>query len=493
MAQVERLPEVTKFVNGEPGMLIGGTRLEAASGKRFASIDPSTGLELAEVPRADRADVDKAVAAARDAFEDRRWSSLRAGKRTEILYTLGELIKHNVAELAQLEALDSGKPLKLASGEMWAAGEVFRYYAGWPTKVDGETNPADDNLFVYSLREPVGVCGGIIPWNFPLVMASWKIAPALAFGNTVVLKPAEQTPLTALKLAELCGEAGVPDGVVNVVTGYGDEAGAALAEHPDVDKLAFTGSTEVGRKILRASAGNLKRVSLELGGKSPNIVFADADLRRASKGSMMGVFLNSGQVCTAGTRILVEKSIHDEFVDSLVAATESMRLGPALDEDTSMGPVVSAEQMDRVTGYIDIGRSEGAEIVSGGERDASLGDGYYLQPTVFAGVRNDMRIAQEEIFGPVAAVIEVNDVEHAIAVANDTMYGLASAVWTNDLTKAHRVARGIKAGTVWINTAGLFDPMVSFGGYKQSGFGRELGKHSMDTYTQTKSVWVNLR
>jgi acyl-CoA reductase-like NAD-dependent aldehyde dehydrogenase len=324
-------------------------------------------------------------------------------------------------------------------------------------------------------------------------MAAWKIAPALAFGNSVVLKPAEQTPLTALRLAELCLEAGVPEGVVNVVTGFGEEAGAALTAHDDVDKITFTGSTEVGRKVLKASTGNLKRTTLELGGKSPNIVFADANLRRASKGSMLGVFLNSGQVCTAGTRILVEKSVHDEFVESLVAATESMKLGPALDDETGMGPVVSAEQLERVTGYIDIGRSEGAEVVTGGERSSDLGDGYFVQPTIFTGVRNDMRIAREEIFGPVAAVIEVADVDEAISVANDTMYGLASAVWTSDITKAHRVARGIKAGTVWVNTAGLYDPSVSFGGYKHSGFGRELGKHSMEGYTQTKSVWVNLR
>jgi acyl-CoA reductase-like NAD-dependent aldehyde dehydrogenase len=348
-------------------------------------------------------------------------------------------------------------------------------------------------MFIYSLREPVGVCGGIIPWNFPLVMAAWKVAPALAFGNTVVLKPAEQTPLTALRLAELCGEAGVPDGVVNVVTGFGEEAGQALAQHHDVDKIAFTGSTEVGRKILHASEGNLKRVTLELGGKSPNIVFADANMKRASKGSMMGVFVNSGQVCTAGTRILVESSVHDDFVASLVDATRSMKLGNPLEEDTGMGPVVSQEQLDRVTGYIDIGRSEGAEVVAGGERQEDLGDGYFVQPTVFAGVRNDMRIAQEEIFGPVAAVIEVSDVDEAIAVANDTIYGLAAAVWTNDVTKAHRVARGIKAGTVWVNTTGLFDPAVSFGGYKQSGFGRELGKHSLEAYTENKSVWVNLK
>jgi acyl-CoA reductase-like NAD-dependent aldehyde dehydrogenase len=490
---LEVLPEVSKFVEGRPKMTIGGAAVDASSGDTFDVVDPSTGSAITQVPRAGQEDVDRAVAAARHAFDDRRWTGLRSGKKAEILFKLGELIKRRIPELAQIESLDSGKPIKLASGEIWAAGEAFRYYSGWPTKVFGETNPSDDDLFIYSLREPVGVCGAIIPWNFPLIMAAWKVAPALAFGNTVVLKPAEEAPLTAIKLGELALEAGVPEGVVNVVTGFGDEAGAALAAHDDVDKIAFTGSTEVGRKILHASESNLKRVTLELGGKSPNIVFADADLKRASKGSMMGVFLNSGQVCTAGTRVLVERSIHDDFVASLVKATESMKLGPGLDEDTGMGPVVSAEHLDRITRYVEIGRSEGAEIVTGGRRATELGDGYFMQPTVFAGVSNGMRIAQEEIFGPVAAVIEVDDVAEAIEVANDTVYGLAAAVWTTDLSKAHRVARGIKAGTVWVNTTGLYDPSVSFGGYKQSGFGRELGRHSIETYTQTKSVWISLK
>ncbi len=492
MAQAEVLPEVTKFTE-QPKMLIGGKTADAVSGESFEVIDPSTGEAFTEVPRGDVADVDAAVAAAREAFEDRRWAGLRPGKKTEILFKVADLIKRNIPELAQIESLDSGKPVKLASGEIWAAAEAFRYYAGWPTKYHGETNPTDDNMFSYSLREPLGVCGGIIPWNFPMIMAAWKVAPALAFGNTVVLKPAEQTPLTAIRLAQLCLEAGVPEGVVNVVTGLGPQAGQALAQHENVDKIAFTGSTEVGRKILHASESNLKRVTLELGGKSPNIVFADANLRRASKGSMNGVFLNSGQICTAGSRILVESSIHDQFVESLVEATETMKVGPALEEDTGMGPVVSKEQLDRVTGYIDIGRSEGAEVATGGGVPSDLDGGYFVQPTIFTGVRNDMRIAQEEIFGPVAAVIKVDDVDEAIAVANDTIYGLAAAIWTESLSTAHRVARGIRAGTVWVNTAGLYDPAISFGGYKQSGFGRELGRHSMETYTQTKSVWVNLK
>jgi acyl-CoA reductase-like NAD-dependent aldehyde dehydrogenase len=493
MAQIELLPEARKFISEQPKMVIGGAAVGSASGDTFDLYDPSTATAFASAPRAGTDDVDAAVAAARAAVDDRRWSGMRPGKRADILGRVADLMRRHLDELAQIEAVDSGKPIKLASGEMWAAAEAFRYYSGWPTKVHGDVPPTDDRMFVYSLREPVGVCAGITPWNYPLIMAAWKAAPALAFGNAIVLKPAEEAPLTAVRLAELCLEAGVPDGVCNVVTGFGEEAGQALAQHPDVDKIAFTGSTEVGRKILHASESNLKRVTLELGGKSPNIVFSDADLPAAAKGSMLGVFLNSGQVCTAGSRILVERSMHDEFVESLIAAARKMQIGHALDDATNIGPLVSERQRERVSGYIDLGAAEGAQLALGGDGVPGAGDGYFVSPTVFTGVRNDMRIAQEEIFGPVAAVIEVADVDEAIAVANDTIYGLAAAVWTNDLGKAHRVARGIKAGTVWVNTAGLYDPAVSFGGYKQSGYGRELGLHSLEAYTQTKSVWVNLR
>ncbi|HET8670136.1 MAG TPA: aldehyde dehydrogenase family protein, partial [Candidatus Saccharimonadales bacterium] len=362
----------------------------------------------------------------------------------------------------------------------------------WPTKIYGETNPSDPSFFNYTLREPVGVCGQVIPWNFPLLMAAWKLGPALACGNTVILKPAEQTPLTALRLGELLLEAGIPEGVINIVPGYGPTAGAAIANHPQVDKVAFTGSTEVGKEILKASAGNLKRVSLELGGKSPNIVFVDADQNAAAAGAFMGIFFNQGQVCCAGSRLFVEQKMYDQFVDTLSSSAASLKQGPGLDKDARLGPLVSQEQYERVLGYIDIGKKEGAQVKVGGEANSALGKGYFVKPTVFANVNNSMRVAQEEIFGPVVTAIPFKDEEDVVRQANNTIYGLAAGVWTKDVSKAHRISRALRAGTVWVNCYNQLDPISPFGGYKQSGFGRELGHYALELYTQIKSVWLKL-
>ncbi len=484
-------PAALDFLRKPKMLLIGGKWMPAKSGKTFETINPANEEVLALVAEGDKADVDEAVKAARKAFEESRWPRLNPHQRARMLYKIAELIEQHADELAEIETLDNGKAVAQARAiDVAGAAETFRYYAGWCTKIYGETNPSDSAMFNYTLREPVGVCGQIIPWNFPLLMACWKIAPALACGNTVILKPAEQTPLSALRLGELTQEAGLPDGVLNIITGFGPGAGSSIAEHPDIDKVAFTGSTEVGRLILKASAGNLKRVSLELGGKSPNIVFTDADLASAVPTSMMGVFYNTGQVCAAGTRIFVQQDKYDEFVDQLTKFSASMTVGDPLDPATKMGPVVSKEQYDRVRNYVDIGRSEGAKLTTGGEPGA--GRGYFIKPTIFADVNNRMRIAQEEIFGPVAAAIPFKDENDAVLQGNDTTYGLAAAVWTRDIGRAHKVARALKAGTVWINTYGAIDPISPFGGYKQSGFGRELGKHSLELYTQIKSVYVKL-
>jgi acyl-CoA reductase-like NAD-dependent aldehyde dehydrogenase len=480
-----------RFLEGPPKkLLIGDKWLDAKSGKTFGAINPATEDVIGHAAEGDAADVDAAVSAARRAFESNDWAGMDPHMRGSYLLKIADLVERNAEELAQLETLNNGTPISFTRATMPDVAKVFRYYAGWPTKLYGETNPSDGRVFNFTLREPLGVCGQIIPWNGPLSMAAWKIAPALACGNTTVLKPAEQTPLTAIRLGELILEAGVPPGVVNIVTGFGETAGAAIAAHPGIDKVAFTGSTDVGRLILKASAGNLKRVTLELGGKSPNIIFADADIEKALAASVGGFCFLSGQVCVAGTRVFVQQEIYDEFVEKLAAQAAQFPVGDPFDAKSFMGPLVSREQFDRVSAYFDVGQRDGAQLKTGGSR---LGDrGYFVKPTVFSGVRNDMRIAREEIFGPVVAVIPFKDEDDAIFQGNDTQYGLAAAVWTRDVSRAHRVGRALKAGTVWVNTYMNVDPISPFGGYKQSGIGRELGLHSIESYTQIKSLFIDL-
>ena len=477
---------------GPKKLLIGGKWVPAKSGKTFETLNPANEEVLALVAEGDKADVDEAVKHARAAFESGKWSQIGPHQRARYLYKIAELIEQHAEELAELETLDNGKAIFESKNiDIPGAAETFRYYAGWASKIYGETNPSDPGMFNFTLREPVGVCGQIIPWNFPLLMASWKLAPALACGNVCILKPAEQTPLTALRLGELILQTDLPESVVQIVTGFGPGAGSSIAEHPDIDKVAFTGSGEVGKLILRASAGNLKRVSLELGGKSPNIIFPDADMDQAVFGSMMGIFMNQGQVCCAGSRIFVQKGGYEEFTDKLSQFASGLTVGAGIDPNTRMGPLVSKEQHDRVKNYLDIGKREGAKVKIGGEA-VDQERGYFIKPTVFADVNNNMQIAREEIFGPVAAAIPFKDENDAVLQGNDTTYGLAAAVWTKDFSRAHKIARKLKAGTVWINTYGMIDPISPFGGYKQSGFGRELGKHSIELYTQIKSVWAKL-
>src|SRR3989338_3868208 len=494
--QLELHPQVVKFLSSAPKkMLINGEFVAAKSGKTFETINPATGEVIVKVCEAYKEDIDLAVKAARTAFEG-PWKKVNPYQRQQLLLKLADLIEKNAEEFAQLETLDNGKPINESRHvDVPVTVEHFRYYAGWATKIHGETLPVScGNYLTYTLREPVGVVGQIIPWNFPLLMAAWKIAAAIACGNCVVLKPAEQTPLTALRLGELIMEAGFPKGVVNICPGFGETAGAALSNHMDVDKVAFTGEYLTGRKIIQASAGNLKRVSLELGGKSPNIVFMDGDIEGALKGCMGSVFFNQGQVCCAGTRLFVENKIYDEFVNKLSDKVKNIKLGHGLSTDTQMGPVVSEEQLKRVTGYLEIGKKEGAKPLCGGDRakEGDLQKGYFVQPTVFADVNNKMRIAQEEIFGPVVSAIPFKDVDDAVFQGNETTYGLAAGIWTNDVKKAHKVARALKAGTVWVNCYNVFDPCAPFGGYKQSGYGREGGKQALELYTQVKTVWVNL-
>ena len=476
----------------KPGKLfIDGKWVDSVSGKTFDTLNPATEEVITSIAEGDSADIDLAVTAARKAFEDGPWGKTDARERGRILLRVMDLIEKNKDELALLETLDNGKPIsETTNADLPLVIDCLLYYAGWADKIHGETIPVRGEFFNYTLREPVGVVGQIIPWNFPLLMATWKIAPALACGNTVVLKPAEQTPLTALRLGEICQEAGLPDGVLNIVPGYGPTAGAALAAHMDVDKIAFTGENTTGRIIMQAASKNLKRLSLELGGKSPNIVFADSDIDSAVAGAMTGIFFNQGEVCCAGSRLFLERSIHDEFVDKLSSRASSLSVGNPEDAGTQMGAQVSKEQFDKILGYIDTGKQEGAKLVTGGERCGEKG--YFIRPTIFDAVDNNMKIAREEIFGPVVSAITFDDVDDMVRQSNLSIYGLAAAVWTRDIKKAHRLARDLKAGTIWINTYNSFDAASPFGGFKQSGFGRELGIHALELYTQVKSVWINL-
>ncbi|MBT3354701.1 MAG: aldehyde dehydrogenase family protein [Candidatus Scalindua sp.] len=481
-----------KDVKIKPGKLfINGRWVDSVSGKAFDTLNPATEKVITSVAEGDSADIDLAVAAAREAFENGPWKKIDARDRGRILLEIANLIEKNKDELALLDTLDNGKPInETTNADIPLVIDCFLYYAGWADKIHGETIPVRGDFFNYTLREPVGVVGQIIPWNFPLLMAAWKIAPALACGNTIVLKPAEQTPLSALRLGEICQEAGLPDGVLNIVTGYGPTAGAALAEHMDVDKIAFTGGSATGRIIMQAASKNLKRISLELGGKSPNIVFADSDIDSAVAGAMTGIFFNQGEVCCAGSRLFIEKSIHEEFVEKLSNKAANMRVGNPEDTGTQMGAQVSKEQFDKILGYIETGKQEGAKLVTGGERCGERG--YFIKPTIFDAVDNNMRIAKEEIFGPVVSAITFEDVDEVVRQGNLSVYGLAAAVWTKDIKKAHRLARDLKAGTIWINTYNAFDAASPFGGFKQSGFGRELGVHALELYTHVKSVWINL-
>ena len=478
------------LAGGAKQLLIGGQWVPAHSGETFAAVNPATEEVIVHAAAGAKADIDDAVTAARKALENPNWAGISPHQRAAYLLKLARLIAENAEELAQLETLNNGTPLSMTRGQMAASAQTFEYYAGWATKIYGETNPSDAAFFSYTLREPLGVCGLIVPWNGPISSATWKLAPALAAGNTCILKPAEQTPLSTIRLGELILEAGFPPGVVNIVTGFGETAGAAISEHPDIDKVAFTGSTSVGKIITRAAAGSLKRVSLELGGKSPNVIFADADIDKAVAASVGGFCFLSGQICVAGTRIFIQEQIYDEVAAKIAAYTAYFTVGDPFSPSTTMGPVVSAEQFERVTRYFDVAKADGAHIAVGAP--TLPGKGYFIKPTLYTGVTNGMRIAQEEVFGPVAAAIPFKDENDAVLQGNHTIYGLAAAVWTKDLGRAHRVARALKAGTVWVNTYLKVDPISGFGGYKQSGYGRELGPHSMDAYTQTKSVYVDI-
>ena len=464
----------------------------AVSGKRFPVENPATEETIAEVALGDAADIDNAVGAARACFDSDAWRGLSARKRGRMLTRAADLLEARLDEFARLETAHNGKTLFESKIELTMTVNTLRYYGGWADKITGDTLPVDGPFFCYTLREPVGVVGAIVPWNFPLNIASWKFSPALAAGCTVVLKPASETPLTALAMAELILEAGFPPGAFNVVPGGGSTAGAALVRHPDVDKISFTGSTEVGRQIMKMAADSNKRVTLELGGKSPNIVFADADIPAAVKGAQTGIFYGKGEVCAAGSRLLVEESVHDQFVELLAAGAKKLTPGDPLDKNTRLGALVSRKQRETVLSYIEKGVAEGAAVVAGGKSVQPNGKGYFVEATVFDGVKPDMTIAREEIFGPVLAVLTFKGTDEAIALGNRSMYGLAAGIWTKDIQKAHRTARAIRAGTVWINSYNFYDSGAPFGGVKASGFGRDLGRDALDGYLETKTVWVSL-
>lgn len=489
--------KIQDFLSKKRKMLIGGKWVDAVSGKTFPVYNPANGEEIARVAEGDREDIDLAVKAARKAFETGAWSRMQPVERSRIIWKIGDLIYQHIDELSELESIDNGKSKEVARAvDIPLSADQFHYYAGWATKIEGRTMTLSvpytpgQSYHAYTLKEPVGVVGQIIPWNFPLLMLAWKLAPALATGNCVVLKPAEETPLTALRMGELMLEAGLPEGVVNIVTGYGETAGAALAAHNDVNKVAFTGSSEVGKLIVKAAVGNLKKVSLELGGKSPNIIFKDAiNLEAAINGASNAIFFNHGQVCTAGSRLYVEQDIYDQVVEGISANAKKIKLGCGLDPKADMGPLVSKIQLDRVSGYLDSGLNEGAKMVTGGKVDSS---GYFIAPTVLTHTRADMKIIREEIFGPVVAIEPFKEIDKVIPIANNSPYGLAAAIWTQDISKAHRIAARLQAGTVWVNCYHVYDASLPFGGYKESGWGREMGHDALENYLETKSVCVAL-